>query len=129
MVEDLQLYDLLIFSGYRSYEKQEILYNYYQDDNYSARPGYSEHHTGFALDLSTLDSGLEIFFSKTKEFELLINNCHKYGFILRYPAELSHETGYLYEPWHFRYVGPIHALNIKYNNISLENYIFQNFDF
>jgi D-alanyl-D-alanine carboxypeptidase len=129
MVDDLKLYDLHIFSGYRSYEKQEILYNYYQDDNYSARPGYSEHHTGFALDLSTLDSGLEIFFSKTEEYKLLINNCYKYGFILRYPAELSQETGYLYEPWHFRYVGPIHAFNIYQKNISLENYIFQNFDF
>ena len=129
MVNELDLINLYIFSGYRNYAKQEILYNYYRDDNYSAKPGFSEHHTGFALDLSTLESGLEVFFSRTKEYEILINNSYKYGFILRYPIDKSHETGYLYEPWHFRYVGVIHAKRIYKANITLEQYIMENFGF
>ena len=129
MVFELELNNLYIFSGFRNYQKQEMLYSYYKDDNYSARPGFSEHHTGFALDISTKESGLEIFFSKTKEFQILINNSYKYGFILRYPMEKTDETGYFFEPWHFRYVGKIHATIIFNENISLEQYIHENFDF
>lgn len=128
MVEALDLDNLYIFSGYRNYAKQEALYNYYRNDNYSARPGFSEHHTGFALDLSTLDTGLEIFFARTKEYQILIENSYKYGFILRYPLDKSDETGYYYEPWHFRYVGVIHATIITKTNITLEQYIKENFD-
>ncbi|HHU55177.1 MAG TPA: M15 family metallopeptidase [Acholeplasmataceae bacterium] len=129
MVNDLNLYNLYIFSGYRTYEKQVALYNYYKDDNYSAKPGFSEHHTGLAIDISTLDTGLTDFFASTPEYQILIKNCYKYGFILRYPEGKESETGYFYEPWHFRYVGIKHATYIMKNNLTLERYLFENFEF
>lgn len=127
MITELKLNNLYIFSGFRTYQKQESLYQYYQDDNYSARPGHSEHHTGFALDLSILDIGLEVNFENSNEFKILYENSYKFGFILRYPKNKTSITGYYYEPWHFRYVGLIHAKYIYINDLTLEEYIFQNF--
>lgn len=128
MIDDLNLDNLYIFSGFRTYQKQEALYKYYNDDNYSAKPGYSEHQTGLAIDVSLLNVGLIEDFENTKEFKILANNAHKYGFILRYPRNKQNITGYFYEPWHFRYVGKIHATYIKENNLTLEEYIINNFE-
>lgn|SRR5690554_1277851 len=128
MITTLKLHNLYLFSGFRTYTKQEALYNYYQDDNYSARPGHSEHHTGLALDISTLDTGLTNFFATTPEYNILIKNSYKFGFILRYPLNKENETGYLYEPWHFRYVGKEHAEFIMKNRITLEHYLFENYE-
>ena len=58
-------------------------------------------------------------------FEYLINNAHKYGFILRYPKGKENITGYSYEPWHFRFVGKEIATFIYNNNLTLEEYIYQ----
>jgi LAS superfamily LD-carboxypeptidase LdcB len=129
MILDLKLDGLYLYSGYRTYERQKALYEYYQDDNYSAKPGFSEHQTGLALDVSTKAYGLTELFSETKEYQSLVKNCHKYGFILRYPQGKQTETGYAFEPWHFRYVGIIHATYIMKNNLSLEQYLFENFEF
>lgn len=128
MISSLNLNNICLFSGYRTYEKQEVLYNYYQDDNYSAKPGHSEHHTGLAIDISRRDIGLTEHFANTKEYQILIKNCHKFGFILRYPKGKENETGYLYEPWHFRYVGIKHATYIMKNQYTLERYLFENFE-
>lgn len=129
MITELELSNLYIFSGYRDYYKQEALYNYYQDDNYSAKPGFSEHQTGLAIDISKKDIGLTDFFKDTTEYKILINNCHKYGFILRYPENKQDKTGYYFEPWHFRYVGEIHAKFIMENGLTLEEYLYANFEF
>ena len=129
MVSDLKLDDLYLFSGYRDYYKQEALYRYYQDDNYSAKPGFSEHQTGLAVDISRKDIGLTSLFKDTYEYQVLIKNCFKYGFILRYPENKQNHTGYYYEPWHFRYVGKIHAKYIMNNNLTLEEYLYANFEF
>lgn len=129
MITDLKLTNLYIFSGYRDYAKQEALYKYYNDDNYSAKPGFSEHQTGLALDVSLLDIGLTDLFQDTPEYHLLLNNCYKYGFILRYPKNKQTQTGYYFEPWHFRYVGKIHAKYIMEHNLTLEEYIYANFTF
>lgn len=118
---------LKITSGYRSYSVQEELYDSYAKrdgkdaaDTYSARPGYSEHQSGLCFDLN----GTNRNFINTKEGKWLNDNCYKYGFILRFPEGKSDYTGYMYEGWHFRYVG-VELATILYNNgdwISLEEY-------
>lgn len=119
-----------IFSGYRSYERQEYLYYKVNKENdlYSARPGYSEHQTGLCLDLSTRQIGLTTNFKDSKEYKWLIDNSYKYGFILRYPALKKAYTLYEYEPWHFRYVGVSNALIIHNNNYCLEEYIIKYYE-
>ena len=120
---------LVVYSGYRSYKKQEYLYYevYNQDDSLSARPGFSEHQTGYAVDLSTASDGLTHYFESTDEFKWLLENAHRFGFILRFPKGKEWATGYAYEPWHFRYVGR-HAEAMKLQGWTLEEYILANFE-
>ena len=115
-------------STYRDYDYQAALYKRYKNnkgqayaDNYAARPGHSEHQTGLAIDVSTLNSSLENF-HETDEYKWLIDNAHKYGFILRYPKEKEFITGYNYESWHYRYVGIDVAKQIKNENITFDEY-------
>lgn len=119
---------LVATSSYRSYEYQEKLYNNYiksdgieAADTYSGRPGFSEHQTGLAVDIY---NGKETYtnFEKTKEFEWMQKNAYKYGFILRFPKDKEDITGYIYESWHYRYVGTKIATYIHENNISYEEY-------
>ena len=121
-------------STYRSYSYQENLYNNYvaQDgvnnaDKYSARAGFSEHQTGLAVDVDNRVSGFNEFES-TKEYEWMRENAHKYGFILRYPKDKEYITGYIYEPWHYRYVGVEIATFIHKNNLTFEEYYFKYID-
>jgi len=114
-------------SGYRSYSNQKYIYNNYvkldgktKADTYSARAGHSEHQTGLAIDVNTVNSSFE----NTDESNWLKNNCYKYGFIIRYPKGKDKITGYTYEPWHIRYVGKNLAKKL-YNNgkwITLEEH-------
>lgn len=120
---------ILLQSGYRSEDTQEYLYNNYvksdgkeEADTYSARPGHSEHQTGLAIDL-TMDGTLEETFEDTLAFTWLTKNAHKYGFILRYPKDKVYMTGYMYEPWHYRYVGVEVATIIKNENLTFEEYL------
>lgn len=113
-------YNYLIYSGYRSYEYQESIYN---GDIYQAKPGESEHQTGLAIDVTIDGIGLTPYFSYTKEGIWLSENAYLYGFIIRYPQNKEKITGYLYEPWHIRYVGKYHARIIHKNNLTLEEYI------
>ena len=118
--------ELFVASGYRSYEYQVDLYNYYVKkdgkelaDTYSARPGYSEHQTGLTADINSADESFE----GTKEAIWLNDNCYKYGFIVRYPKGKDEYTGYEYEPWHLRYVGKEFSNKIhEAGDISLEEY-------
>lgn len=120
-----------IASGYRSYIDQSIIYNNYvavdgqaAADRYSARPGHSEHQSGLAFDLSTTYfSGLTQEFANTPEGIWLAENCHKYGFIIRYPKEKEHITGYMYEPWHVRYLGVEKAAAVRDSGLCLEEYL------
>ena len=120
---------LVVMSAYRSYDYQVNLYNRYakkdgtdKADTYSGRPGFSEHQTGLAFDLY---NGKTVYtrFEETKEFEWMQENAYKYGFILRFPKDKERETGYVYEAWHYRYVGKEIAKEIKEKNITLEEYI------
>ena len=100
---------LSVVSPYRSYSTQVSVYNGWvsrlgkaQADRQSARPAYSEHQTGLAVDINTAVSQS---FGATPTGIWLATNMYKYGFILRYPDGLEPITGYEYEPWHFRFVG------------------------
>ncbi len=115
-----------LLSGFRSYTRQQELYNNYvaRDgvalaDTYSARPGHSEHQSGLAFDVGKLDNN----YGNTAAGTWLKENCHKYGFIIRYPKGKESITGYQYEPWHIRYVGVDHATKIMQQNITLEEYL------
>ncbi len=116
---------LFVKSGYRSYYDQRYIYNGYAQrdgtdaaDRYSARAGHSEHQSGMAIDVnSTMNS-----FADTAEGIWLKNNCHKYGFIIRYPEDKEHITGYMYEPWHIRYVGVELAYAVTNSGLCLEEY-------
>ena len=120
--------NLYIRSPYRSYTTQNGLYERYaaQDgyskaDTYSARPGYSEHQTGLAFDVTTSTTTLGTFES-TKEFTWMKENAYKYGFILRYPKGKENITGYIYEAWHYRYVGKDVAKQIHDEDLTFEEY-------
>lgn len=118
-------------SAYRSYERQREIYEKNlatkgrkHTKQFSAKPGSSEHQTGLTIDVSCSSVGcaLEENFAETEEGKWLAKNCHKYGFIIRYPKEKSDITGYSYEPWHIRYVGKNLAKHIYKNNLTLEEY-------
>ena len=113
-------------SGYRSYAVQKTVYDSYvaKDgqalaDTYSARPGYSEHQTGLTMDFIPIEDS----FAGTKQDKWLQANAHKYGFVLRYPADKTSTTGYMYEPWHYRFIGVDPAIEMKEKGITtLEEY-------
>ncbi|MDR3295731.1 MAG: M15 family metallopeptidase [Clostridiales Family XIII bacterium] len=111
-------------SGYRSYDYQNTLYTNYKAtdpkgaDTYSARPGFSEHQTGLAIDLNIPSGGSLRNFTGTPQAEWVGENAHLYGFIIRYTEENTKITGYISEPWHIRYIGVEHATKMKEKNIS-----------
>lgn len=106
---------LVAQSGYRSYASQARGYSSYVSslgqvgaDATSARPGFSEHQTGLAVDILDTSSGCDLdspCFGSSTSGSWLAANAYRFGFILRYPADKTAVTGYQYEPWHFRYVG------------------------
>ena len=109
---------LILGSGYRSQEYQDQLYSGYSAeygwevaDTISSRPGYSDHQTGLAADISDHDGATYL----TQDMEYapegiwLKDHAHEYGFIMRYPKGKDAVTGYAYEPWHFRYIGRDYA--------------------
>ena len=118
-----------ISSGYRSYATQKSLYeNYCKNDGvfvaetYSARAGHSEHQTGLAIDVNKASSSA--FENIYKDVGVwLEENCWDFGFIIRYPKGKEHITGYIYEPWHIRYVGKDYAIKIKESALTLEEYL------
>ena len=121
-------FNIRAISTYRTYSYQKGLYDNYvknyskeEADTYSARPGFSEHQTGLAVDVDNIKDYFENF-EKTKEFNWMQENAYKYGFILRYPKNKEHITGYMYEAWHYRYVGVDIATYITKNNLTLEEY-------
>lgn len=120
-------------SGFRSYSTQKAIFDRKakergeQSANRSvAKPGQSEHQTGLAMDLegeSSLGTGLTNAFGETPEGIWLAENCADYGYIIRYPQDKTRITGYVYEPWHIRYVGVEAAKEITSLGLTLEEYI------
>lgn len=122
---------LNLFSGYRSYAYQGSLFSGYakQDgvnvaETYSARAGHSEHQTGMTFDIGGTDSSkwTQALFAETKEGKWLAANAPKHGFILRYPKGKEAITGYIFEPWHYRYVGADLAMKITASGLTLDEY-------
>lgn len=118
-------------SAYRSEKTQTRLFNNYvardgeeKARTYSAVPGHSEHQTGLSIDISGSDGkcAAESCFGGTKEADWLAKYAAEYGFIIRYPEGKEAITGYMYEPWHVRYVGKEIAADIAARDITLEEY-------
>lgn len=118
-------------SGYRSYQRQQSIYNRNVSlhgkkatDSLSAKPGSSEHQTGLTIDISasSVNCLLTERLGRTKEGRWIARNAHKYGFIVRYPKDTSKITGYSYEPWHIRYVGRTLASYLYKKKLTLEEY-------
>ncbi len=122
---------LMLASGYRSYDSQSAVYAGYSSqqgqaaaDTFSARPGHSEHQTGLAADIEPANRQCEVdvCFENTPAGQWLKANASQYGFIIRYPKNSEEVTGYQYEPWHFRYVGPDLAAKLNANSKTMEQY-------
>jgi len=119
-------YNIPVLSAYRSFESQSRIFQlnvdrlgYDQASKEVAVPGYSEHQTGLSFDIGSITSS----FANTAAFDWLSANADKYGFILRYPKGKEAITGYIYEPWHYRYVGADLAAKIKASGLCLEEYL------
>ena len=123
--------NLAIVSGYRSYTKQNTIYSRKKAsqgqeaaDRVSARPGTSEHQLGLAMDVAKKGSSqLNTRFGTTKEGMWVSANAHRFGFIVRYLEDYEDVTGYMYEPWHVRYVGVEHAEKLYECGLPMEMYM------
>lgn len=121
---------LYAVSGFRSFKRQrEIFKSNYEKDGekasrYSARPGQSEHQTGLAMDVTCSEVNYELCesFENTDAYKWLKGNLHNFGFILRYPKGKESITGYVFEPWHLRYVGKELANRLYEKSITMEEY-------
>ncbi len=118
--------EINFMSGFRSYEEQTEIYanwnKVYSDgqaDRVSARPGHSEHQLGLAIDVNSI----EFSFADTPEGLWLAENCWKYGFVIRYKEGTEEITGYMYEPWHIRYLGKELAKDVHFSGLTLEEYL------
>lgn len=124
--------EIYLLSGYRSYDYQEGIfrrrvnnYGFEEAEKVVAIPGESEHQTGLAIDVTTAEMNFDLgqSFDQTTSFDWLEKNCYKYGFILRYPKDKTAITGYIYEPWHFRYIGDqVLAKQLMESGMTLDEY-------
>jgi D-alanyl-D-alanine carboxypeptidase len=119
---------LIVSAGYRSYKDQEKIYNDYkvsngirEADNTVSRPGHSDYQTGLAVDIEPYAKRIENV-SESEEYQWLLNNMHRFGFIQRFPEGKESITGFKYSAWHLRYVGVEAATYIHDNNITFEEY-------
>lgn len=124
--------DLVVQSGYRSFSAQVSVYNGWvaslgraEADRQSARPGFSEHQIGLSVDIAAADRActIQACFGKTPEGKWLKLNAPRFGWHLRYPKGKTSITGYIYEPWHWRYVGVELAAELSLTpKITLEEF-------
>ncbi len=125
-------YDIQNVSAYRSIDYQKMLFNSYVErdgikkaNKYSSKPGFSEHHTGLCLDVSSpvMGFGLDQSYGQTKEGIWLAENAADFGFVIRYPEGKANLTGYTYEPWHIRYFGVPLAKYLYENKLTYEEFL------
>ncbi len=123
---------LKINSAYRTNLDQDALHNHYTQKygqlystQHVAKSGHSEHHLGTAIDFQISETREGNFFTSKESsiFKWLDSNAWKYGFIMSYPEYKFAETGYTFEPWHWRYIGTKHTTNIKSLDITLAHYL------
>ena len=122
---------LYLVSGYRDFQYQTDLYDYYvskfgkqEAERIDCIPGCSEHQTGLSVDLSSTSHKyeLDVRFEQTDEYQWLITHCSEFGFILRNPKGKEEITGVKFSPWNFRYVGKEMAQKITDSNLTMEEY-------
>lgn len=132
---DKENLELFAQSGYRSYDRQEVIFASNVEKHgekeaniFSARPGESEHQSGLTMDVTSPDVNFDLIieFGETAEGKWIKEHAAEYGFIIRYPEGKEEITKYQYEPWHLRYVGKKAAKEIMKNNLTLEEYILEN---
>lgn len=123
---------LTVISAYRSYDYQKDLFQRYADSHgekaanrFSARAGQSEHQLGTTVDFGGSAVDLKTEFAETDQGRWLAENAHLFGFVMSYPQDSEHITGYIFEPWHYRYVGVKAALEIKDSGLTLTEYLMQ----
>ena len=94
---------------------------------YAARPGFSEHQLGTAIDINpvALKNKKQNYQNQQGVYNWLMKNSYKYGFLLSYPKALENLTGYHYEPWHYRFVGKETAKEIFDSGISLIEFLYR----
>lgn len=120
---------VMVKSGHRTLEYQQGLYDDELESTGAvsstlvAKAGYSEHHTGYVIDFTTYNGEYYKEFDGTGDYAWIMDNCHRYGYINRYPAGKEKLTLIDNEPWHFRYVGTPHAKVMKDYDYCLEEYI------
>lgn len=125
--------NLEIVSGFRSYEYQKTLYQQSvqsRGEAYTskviAKPGHSEHQLGTTIDFGcSCSKNLKEEFETTPQSKWLLENAYKYGFALSYPKNKTDITGYIYEPWHFRYIGKEAASEWKNSGLTLNEFLAQ----
>lgn len=122
--------EFYINSAFRSYETQEGLFNNYaaehgeeEANKFSARPGQSEHQLGTTVDISIPNYVLSQEFAETEPGQWLEENAYKYGFVMSYPEGAEEITGYIYEPWHYRYIGVENAARWKESGLTLTEFL------
>ena len=122
--------NLKVVSAYRSYDYQEGLFQRYSDNygpeeanRFSARAGQSEHQLGTTVDFGGTAFDLNAAFAETDQGIWLADNAHLFGFVMSYPEGAEDITGYIYEPWHYRYIGVDAALDFKRSGLTLTEYL------
>lgn len=136
MFEEAKYEDVYLHarSGYRSYQTQVQLYQRYVEKNgekaanrYSAKAGQSEHQTGLVMDVTSESANFQLLtnFGELKEGKWLKEYAHEYGFIIRYPEGKEDITGYIYEPWHIRYLGVNLATDVYESGLTYEEYLLE----
>ncbi len=133
--------DVFVQSAYRTHAYQNVLFNTYIEremekglsreqatinaNKYSAKPEYSEHRTGLCIDFTTnsIHGAVDDVFETTEAYTWLKDNAWKYGFVMRYPENKEDITGYIYESWHYRFVGFEVASIMYQTGLCYEEYL------
>jgi zinc D-Ala-D-Ala carboxypeptidase len=123
--------ELVVASAYRSYEEQHFSHERLMSvfgtdaDGMSAAPGHSQHQLGTAIDFTNAAAGYQVWrpFAQTSAYWWLEHHAWEYGFVLAYPRGKEEQTGYRWEPWHYRYVGVEDAKRLEKKNLSLQEFL------
>jgi zinc D-Ala-D-Ala carboxypeptidase len=123
--------ELVVASAYRSYHEQRLSHQRLTSvfgtgaDRTSATPGHSQHQLGTAVDFTNAAAGYQLWvpFARTSAHRWLEQHAWEYGFVLAYPLGKEEETGYKWEPWHYRYVGVENARRLEVSDLSLQEFL------
>lgn len=122
--DETKLETIRVEGAYRSVSEQQAIYDSADDKSAASEPGKSDYHTGYSIDLNVVDEdGNSLDFDGKGDYAWFAENCYKFGFVLRFPEGKEDITGQSARPWHFRYVGKVHAAYMAQNDLCLEEYL------